>query len=53
MHKRSVIIIEATFFGVVALVFTAMLLGEIVLVKTILTSSLALGTGFDKKADLK
>ena len=52
IHKRSVAIIGATVVGVVALVFTAMLLGEKELVKTILTSSLAVGAGFGIKSAL-
>ncbi|MBE9398932.1 hypothetical protein IOQ59_16860 [Pontibacterium sp. N1Y112] len=52
VHKRSVFIISATVFCVVALVFTAMLLGEQELVKTILTSSLAVGAGFGIRSAL-
>lgn len=52
IHKRSVVIVGATVVGVVALVFTAMLLGEKELVKTILTSSLAVGAGFGVKSAL-
>ncbi|TGV17176.1 hypothetical protein E5N72_18275 [Pseudoalteromonas sp. MEBiC 03607] len=52
IHKRSVIIVGATVLGVFALVFTAMLLSEKELVKTILTSSLAVGAGFGIKSAL-
>lgn len=52
MHKRSVIIICATVFCVVVLVFTAMILDQKELVKIILTSSLAVGAGFGIKAAL-
>ncbi|NMR28082.1 hypothetical protein HH219_21635 [Pseudoalteromonas sp. NEC-BIFX-2020_015] len=52
IHKRSVIIVGATVVGVVALVFTAMILGEKELVKTILTSSLAIGAGIGIKSAL-
>lgn len=52
VHKRSVFIISGTVFCVVVLVFTAMLLGEHELVKTILTSSLAVGAGFGIRSTL-
>ncbi|WP_036186589.1 hypothetical protein [Marinobacterium lacunae] len=52
VHKRSIFIIGATVLGVVVLVLTAMLLGQIELVKTILTSSFAVGAGFGLKVAL-
>ncbi|MGD8113201.1 hypothetical protein [Vibrio sp. TRT 17S01] len=50
MHKRAVFIVAATVLCVVGLVFTAMILGQTDLVKTILTSSFAVGAGFGLKA---
>ena len=52
IHKRSVLITSITVLCVVLLVFTAMVLGQTELVKTILTSSFAVGAGFGLRTAL-
>lgn len=50
MHKRSIQIVGTVVLCIVLLIFTAMILGQNDLVKTILTSSLAIGAGVGLKA---
>ena len=52
VHRRSMLVIGFATLTLVGLVLTAMLLGQIELAKTILTSSFAIGAGFGLKSVL-